>query len=359
MNDLYSGMGSLGQATAPELGTTNTTSLRETITQTDFSSQTSTTDVESIDLSAETENPSSDTTSFTSTTEIDDYISFYQDKKKEIEQEQKLLEEEKKVTIDGQDFLALYQAAEGTILLNESRIDTILKQYNNGILNNRLEEWGSSLDEFTKLSHEEKVNFLAQHDTDIKKYMDEITKVEEPLDNWAQQATEYSSYKEYQNALDSINGDLTLLTTALQSLEQQKAFLPYNNIMQTEDYQNYSTNTDSLNNIYKYYDYTSNLGKFGVSYSKYCSEEEEMSPLEFLQRIKENYNFEPINMIGVDDDTYERLKQLTNLSESNPDLAKMYNYLYDTKGEEEANKYLEIIEPQLNQMEGQKKQQSF
>lgn len=51
MNDLYSGMGSLGQATAPELGTTNTTSLREAITQNDFSSQTSTTDVESIDLS--------------------------------------------------------------------------------------------------------------------------------------------------------------------------------------------------------------------------------------------------------------------------------------------------------------------
>lgn len=94
MNDLYSGMGSLGQATAPELGTTNTTSLRETITQTDFSSQTSTTDVESIDLSAETENSSSDTTaSLTSTTEIDDYISFYQTKKNEIEQEQKRLED--------------------------------------------------------------------------------------------------------------------------------------------------------------------------------------------------------------------------------------------------------------------------
>lgn len=81
MNDLYSGMGSLGQATAPELGTTNTTSLRETITQTDFSSQTSTTDVESIDLSAETENSSSDTTSFTSTTEIDEYICFIKPKR--------------------------------------------------------------------------------------------------------------------------------------------------------------------------------------------------------------------------------------------------------------------------------------
>ena len=359
MNDLYSGMGSLGQATAPELGTTNTTSLREAITQTDFSSQNSTTDVESIDLSAETENSSSDTTSFTSTTEIDDYISFYQTKKNEIEQEQKRLEDLKKIAVEGQTFSQLYKEAEDTISLNENRIDTILKQYDNGTLNNRLEEWGSSLDEFTKLSHEEKVNFLAEHDTDIKRYTAEIAEAEKPLDNWTQQATEYNSYKEYQKALNSVNGDLTLLTTALQSLEQQKAFLPYNNIIQTEDYQNYNTNTDSLEKIYEYYDYTTGSGKLAVNYSRYCREEEAMSPLEFLQKVKEYCYFEPSSMTGVDEDTYERLKQIANLSEENPDLAKMYNYLYDTKGEEEANKYLEIIEPQLNQMEGQKKATEF
>ena len=62
-------------------------------------------------------------------------------------------------------------------------------------------------------------------------------------------------------------------------------------------------------------------------------------------------------MTGVEN--IGELKQLLELEEVNPEMVKLSNYIYDTEGQHAANKYLDIIKPQLNQKQGQKHAQDY
>lgn len=206
---------------------------------------------------------------------------------------------------------------------------------------------GMSREEFIKLSPEEQESLVATKTEEGKSYKQNIETLESQLEK---------TNTKNEN-ITQLEGNIALLNTAINSLKQQKEALPYQQMLTTEEYQNYESKSEVSNDISKYatnYDIRTN-----IDYERYCEENGNISPLELLKGLKEQNPTIPLpqSMTGVEN--IGELKQLLELEEVNPEMVKLYNYIYDTEGKDAANKYLDIIKPQLNQMQGQKQAQEY
>ena len=206
---------------------------------------------------------------------------------------------------------------------------------------------GMSREEFIKLSPEEQESLVATKTEEGKSYKQNIETLESQLEK---------SNTKNEN-ITQLEGNIALLNTAINSLKQQKEALPYQQMLTTEEYQNYESKSEIATGVSKYatnYDIRTN-----IDYERYCEDNGNISPLELLKGLKEQNPTIPLpqSMTGVEN--IGELKQLLELEEVNPEMVKLYNYIYDTEGKDAANEYLDIIKPQLNQMQGQKQAQEY
>ena len=206
---------------------------------------------------------------------------------------------------------------------------------------------GMSREEFIKLSPEEQESLVATKTEEGKNCKQNIETLESQLEK---------TNTKNEN-ITQLEGNIALLNTAINSLKQQKEALPYQQMMTTEEYQNYESKSEIATGVSKYatnYDIRTN-----IDYERYCEDNGNISPLELLKGLKEQNPTIPLpqTMTGVEN--IKELKQLLELEEVNPEMVKLYNYIYDTEGKDAANEYLDIIKPQLNQMQGQKQAQEY
>lgn len=325
MSDLYTSMGNVetNKIEKPQNNTSisllddNNTSYQEVET-------------EMMDLSTSQEQ-------LIDTEQYDIYIKDLENTKKELEAE--LQAENNEITPDEVSInqqISTYKANLTTLVVRYTQSEDLTKR-----------DLGMSREEFIKLSPEEQESLVATKTEEGKSYKQNIETLESQLEK---------SNTKNEN-ISQLEGNIALLNTAINSLKQQKEALPYQQMLTTEEYQNYESKSEVSNDISKYatnYDIRTN-----IDYERYCEDNGNISPLELLKGLKEQNPTIPLpqSMTGVEN--IGELKQLLELEEVNPEMVKLYNYIYDTEGKDAANEYLDIIKPQLNQMQGQKQAQEY
>ena len=271
------------------------------------------------------------------TEQYDIYIKDLENTKKELEAE--LQAENNEITPDEVSInqqISTYKANLTTLVVRYTQSEDLTKR-----------DLGMSREDFIKLSPEEQESLVATKTEEGKSYKQNIETLESQLEK---------SNTKNEN-ISQLEGNIALLNTAINSLKHQKEALPYQQMLTTEEYQKYESKSEVSNDISKYatnYDIRTN-----IDYERYCEENGNISPLELLKGLKEQNPTIPLpqSMTGVEN--IGELKQLLELEEVNPEMVKLYNYIYDTEGKDAANKYLDIIKPQLNQMQGQKQAQEY
>ena len=138
---------------------------------------------------------------------------------------------------------------------------------------------GMSREEFIKLSPEEQESLVA-------------TKTEE--------GSQLEKTNTKNENITQLEGNIALLNTAINSLKQQKEALPYQQMMTTEEYQNYESKSEIATGVSKYatnYDIRTN-----IDYERYCEDNGNISPLELLKGLKEQNPTIPLpqSMTGVE-----------------------------------------------------------
>lgn len=264
------------------------------------------------------------------------------------------------------------QEAELEILINEYTGNYYTpEEYNQNLLKFQ-NEW---LIKHGYPTDDEHALYLATHLDEDTKYFEGINAFHE------QAAAEYTemynkhfkeitgiTYDEYVKTINTYNSDISHLKSQLYSLKQQVKEAPYLDIMKTEEYKNYCKN----NKID-----TSRLSIDGqaAAYGNLvlCVDGKRK------QSNYSGYNTDPVNPIllaaALEDGTISYKEhavigdrynlELKSILDSiryeylTEDDKMMYNYLFETRGKDEADKYIEAIEDRLNQAEGQKEMEEF
>ena len=142
--------------------------------------------------------------------------------------------------------------------------------------------------------------------------------------------------------------------------EQNKIQLSYSVIMETNDYKNFNEDTSYEQKLKKYItNQITNTNQ--VSYEKYQEEypNSNISPLQFYKCVYENYKDFTVSINGISGKEKEQMKNLLEASKYDPDLLKMYNYIYCTQGIDAANKYIKNTESNVNEIIAQVNVQSM
>lgn len=140
----------------------------------------------------------------------------------------------------------------------------------------------------------------------------------------------------------------------------------YDYLSYLEDYYNYSSDIKISDvgdlNKYKQIVQQDNPSaavvslQINFSYTEAKKDNPDLSPLEFIKKIQEEYPNTDFTCDGIND--VEQLKKLARASKYEPEMAKKFNYLYN-QDPEKAAQYLKDIKYELNNIEGQIEAEDF
>ncbi len=154
----------------------------------------------------------------------------------------------------------------------------------------------------------------------------------------------FDKVEDFEKYYNEINNTISSTKQAIDFIEHCKQTTKYDLTTKLDDYQNYEA--PKINKEDFSYDQTGTDGTNQITYNgNGC-------PLDALKVFKENYQG---NLNGIDSKIYD----LYEASQANPELGKLYSYIYNTKGKEAAAEYLEIMEDDINKIEGQKHAAEF
>lgn len=261
-------------------------------------------------------------------------VSYQNAKRKEIDEYNKMLELVKvdlEFLEDNRFKLQEYEDSYLNFKNNtENRVLEIIVEYQIFCNEEKLRELGLTQSELTNMDYLELLAICKEKDTDIKVLYQGIESYEQEVLNVQVKELISMNYQEYKNKLTSLKRDEALLLSAIRATEEEMKTARYRFLLNEEDYQEYTYEEVSIG----------------------TKEFVNASPLEKMRAS---------GALGytVDMENYEKLTNLLNASTSNPDLAKMYNYLYEKEGLESANTYLSSMESIINQTYGEAKAQAF
>ena len=235
-----------------------------------------------------------------------------------------------------------------------SEIYQLIEQYKISCPEEKLEKFGINQADVTSMSYAELFEILKEKDDDVKEKLASIEEYKkENLDKAISENTEFSTYDEYLKRIEELESQQVTLNSAIYKTEQLKKMAKYEFLVKEEDYQNFNYECQIDKSVIE--EMRMQMGT-QVSYSEYCSKTgDNISPLEFCIWVRDNYP--DTTATAMDNETL--LKTLISVADEDSDLIKTYNYLFEKEGIESANKYLEDIEDQINQLAGQKKAEEF
>lgn len=245
--------------------------------------------------------------------------------------------------------------AEWTVSADQNNVDA---QITNIIINDmtacpseRLEQLGMSQEDFANYTLEELKEIYQRKIPEIKALYDEAGTM---YDDIIRQNTEFANYAEFKKAYDETKNDITTMKTAIKTLEKKRQEAPYNLLPLLQDYQEFQTDDIKLDHILDECLIPYTTGYY-ISYTKYCDLYGPVSELAFLEAIKEHYP--TYQVIGIENQ--DKLENILNVSDEDENLAKIYDYLYQTEGKEKAHQYLEDIEDYTNNLLGKQQAEAF
>ena len=235
-----------------------------------------------------------------------------------------------------------------------SEIYQLIERYKISCPEEELEKLGLNQADVTSMTYAELFEVLKEKDDEVKEKLASIEEYrKENLDKAISENTEFSTYDEYLARIEELEVQQTTLNTSIYKIEQLKKMAKYEFLVKEEDYQNFNYECQIDKSVIE--EMRMQMGT-QVSYSEYCTKTgDNISPLEFCMWVQENYP----DTTATAMDNEGLLKTLISVADEDSDLIKTYNYLYEKEGIDSANKYLEDIEDQINQLAGQKKAEKF
>lgn len=194
---------------------------------------------------------------------------------------------------------------------------------------------GLSLAEISKLSDDELLNVIVNKDkaigADYQKMIDIGNKVG------------YNA--EVQSQLAKQRAEFEAAGIAITQLEQAKKAVPYQEVLQTKSFKDFKYDIKTAEVKKEFFD---DIGE-GIDYAKYKNNMDEYS---FVKNCKEQYKDLGNNQIvGVV--RLEAINDLQTISSVYPEYEKEYYYYLNTKGKDEANKYLKDMSGTFAQLAGE------
>ncbi len=213
----------------------------------------------------------------------------------------------------------------------ESRIFEIVTNYFTFCSDAKLAELGITSSDLASMDYEELLKICQEKDSSVLEINQNIKQYQtDYLDKKIEALTGYKTYEEYKKYLNTLKSDQSVLLSAIQLTEEDMNTIRYRFLLEEEDYQNYSYE----------------MVKIGTQAFV------EASPLEKVRASGAlSYTLE--------DENDEKLTNLIKAGEINPDLTKMYNYIYEKEGIDSANEYLSKMESTVNQICGFENAQKF
>ena len=235
-----------------------------------------------------------------------------------------------------------------------SEIYQLIEQYKISCPEEKLEKFGLNQADLTSMSYAELFEILKEKDDDVKEKLESVEEYrKENLDKAISENTEFSTYDEYLKRIAELEAQQVTLNSAIYKTEQLKKMAKYEFLVKEEDYQDFNYECQIDKSVIE--EMRMQMGT-QVSYSEYCSKTgDNISPLEFCLWVQDNYP----DTTATAMDNEALLKTLISVADKDSDMLKTYNYLFEKEGIESANKYLEDIEDQINQLAGQKKAEEF
>lgn len=191
-------------------------------------------------------------------------------------------------------------------------------QKENELLNEELKQYDLTIQDIESKTTEELIETFKSKNEEVKKRYEEIEKQKKLLESYTKQETGFQSYEAFHNYVLEMDESKILLESAIKTTHKMIANAEYSHLSLLEDYQSY------------------------------VNKEEIVTSLEGYQ-----------NKDGVFYKNLTQIEALSRASEINPELGKVYNYLYETQGKEKANDYLKMMEETLNQINGQVNAEKF
>lgn len=208
----------------------------------------------------------------------------------------------------------------------EGRIAEIAVNYKLGYFSlDKLNELGVTYEELIDMSVPDLIELCKEKDSSVIALVENLENYKtEIVDKIVQENSEFQSYEEFMKRLTELKNDQSILQTAIHEVNKEKRIAPYKVLFQTEEFLNYQEPTN-----------------LSTPYLQTIA----------LSAIQKNSSLHIKNA--------EELYNLAVASTVNPNLGKMYNYLYETEGEESATKYLKAIEETVNQINGELNAKKF
>ncbi len=191
-------------------------------------------------------------------------------------------------------------------------------QKENELLNEELKKYELTITDIKNKSTEELIEILKNKNEEVKARYEEIENQNKFLNGYTKQETEFDNYEDFHNYVLEMDESKILLESAIKTTNKMIASAEYSHLNLLEDYQAYENKEEIVTSLEGY------QNKDGVFYK---------------------------NLSQID--------ALSRASEMNPELGKVYNYLYETQGKEKANDYLKQMEETLNQINGQVNAEKF
>lgn len=167
--------------------------------------------------------------------------------------------------------------------------------------------------------------------------------------------------------LDSLKSQKLMLENYISQLEYELSLAPYKELMNTEDYQKFIKSYDSN---YQNIDYIT-LASFDYNITAYIAEKskdksidellesnihiiDKLAVVEYLVSNNKDSNIDDLII------KYPNfINEFNNYQFMSQEQRDMYHYLFNKKGENEANKYLDLISNSINQAHGAKMASDF
>ncbi len=265
-----------------------------------------------------------------------EYLTIFEDTIKDTEAEKKRLEDMGKKLTNSATLI------NNAIRLNEDVIASAIGNFSYGI--SVEETLGITDEEWKKLDYEEKRQLVIEKTVSGKEAYENILRFQEELDSMTKELTngEFSTYEEYEEAIETKEKDIATLKAYQYSLKQQAKEYPYLQLSATSDYLSYVEN-----------------------------QKNNPTPLDQSQLILDEYSAQYVGNVNavalaraVENGEALAYSSKAILGSIRYDLLTeedkmMYSYLYDTKGAKEAYNYIKAIEDRLNNTAGKKEAEEF
>ena len=196
------------------------------------------------------------------------------------------------------------------------------------------------LSEFFQKYHENKKqaevnqNMTAPGESGNKDYQNKVNL----MDEFVRTNFDVNNVEELEKKYTEINSTIFNAEQAIEFIDHCKETTKYDLISKLDDYKEYEPKPIT--------DFTLNTS--GSSSNTSYTYDGNGSPLEALKSFKKNYP--GVSLSGIDDNIYT----LYEASLANPELGKLYSYIYDTDGKTAADKYLKDMEDDINKIAGEK-----